>query len=78
MDSMDWFDPSCGEAAKQVQMLYRSLKVGGKVLLRSAALRPWYSSLFEEVGFVGKRVDVRHPGSCIDRSFSQAITPSHG
>ena len=67
MDSMDWFDPKSEQALNQIQLLYRALKTGGKVLVRSAALRPWYSSSFEGVGFVAKRVGARHPGSCIDR-----------
>jgi len=43
------------------------LKMGGRVLLRSAALTPWYISRFEALGFHGKRVGARIAGACIDR-----------
>ena len=72
MDSMDWFDPDATgadatEAEFQVQALNRALKTGGKVLLRSAGLKPWYISVFEKNGFLAKRVGARLPGTCIDR-----------
>lgn len=69
MDSMDWFDPQGHEAAEQVMRLNRALKMGGRVLLRSAGLEPWYMKCFEDGGFVTKRVGKRVPGSCIDRYF---------
>lgn len=67
MDSMDWFDPNGTQAQTQVEALYCALKIGGKVLLRSAGLKPWYIALFEKNGFATKRVGARLPGSCIDR-----------
>lgn len=68
MDSMDWFDPAGAEAAKQVKIVNRALKMGGRVLLRSAGLRPWYVGTFEGLGFSCKRVAARiPPGSCVDR-----------
>ncbi|KAK3987017.1 hypothetical protein QBC44DRAFT_129306 [Cladorrhinum sp. PSN332] len=67
MDSMDWFDPASNAAAKQIIKLNRALKLGGRVLLRSAGLEPWYIKEFEKHGFAGKRVGNRVPGSCIDR-----------
>ncbi|KAF1850893.1 uncharacterized protein K460DRAFT_273980 [Cucurbitaria berberidis CBS 394.84] len=67
MDSMDWFDPQGSEAAYQTKMIHRGLKPGGRVFLRSAALKPWYIAEFEKVGFLARRVGVRTPGSCIDR-----------
>lgn len=67
MDSMDWFDPGAEAAEKQIRKLNRALKMGGRVLLRSAALTPWYISTFEKLGFVGKRVGARIGGACIDR-----------
>ncbi|KAK4228524.1 hypothetical protein QBC38DRAFT_454108 [Podospora fimiseda] len=67
MDSMDWFDPSSNAATKQIVKLNRALKLGGRVLLRSAGLEPWYIKEFEKYGFAGKRVGNRVPGSCIDR-----------
>ncbi|KAK3951002.1 hypothetical protein QBC32DRAFT_263416 [Pseudoneurospora amorphoporcata] len=77
MDSMDWFDPEEeGKAREQVRRLNRALKVGGKVLLRSAGLKPWYVRVFVEEGFEARRVGCRGSGSskqgggskeCIDR-----------
>ena len=68
MDSMDWFDPGDQQAEIQAQALLRALKPGGKILLRSAGLTPWYISVFEKHGFATKRVGARLPGTCIDRS----------
>jgi betaine lipid synthase len=67
MDSMDWFDPGAAEAATQIEKLNRAMKLGGRVLLRSAALTPWYIATFESMGFEGKRVGARIAGACIDR-----------
>lgn len=67
MDSMDWFDPNSDAAAIQVEALNRALKLEGRVLLRSAGLKPWYISVFEKLGFSSQRVAARMPGSCIDR-----------
>ena len=73
MDSMDWFDPKGDEAAKQVRIVNRALKMGGRVLFRSAGLKPWYVETFEAHGFSAKRVGARvPPGSCIDRYVSDA------
>lgn len=72
MDSMDWFDPSDagsgGAAARQIRGLNRALRTGGRVLLRSAARRPWYVKEFEAWGFAGRRHGVRtEEAPCIDR-----------
>ncbi|KAJ5791024.1 uncharacterized protein N7518_008035 [Penicillium psychrosexuale] len=67
MDSIDWFDPSAAAAASQITKLNRSLKMGGRVLLRSSALVPWYMKTFEAHGFSPKRVGARISGACIDR-----------
>ena len=67
MDSMDWFDPATDAAKVQIRALNHTLKLGGRVLLRSAALRPWYIAHFEALGFTGRRVGARLPGTCIDR-----------
>jgi betaine lipid synthase len=67
MDSMDWFTPGAIDAAKQITAINRALKLGGRVLLRSAGLRPWYIKNFEQLGFTAKRVGARIPGTCIDR-----------
>lgn len=64
---MDWFDPKGDEAAAQVQALNHSLKMGGRVLLRSASIEPWYIKHFQENGFKPRRVGSRFPGTCIDR-----------
>lgn len=67
MDSMDWFCPEDSQALIQVQALHRAMKTGGKVLLRSAGLKPWYTAVFENSGFATRRVGARMPGTCIDR-----------
>lgn len=67
MDSMDWFCPRASQALTQVEALHRALKTGGKVLLRSAGLKPWYIAVFETSGFEARRVGARLPGTCIDR-----------
>ena len=75
MDSMDWFNPGDTHAADQVQALHRALKTGGKVLLRSAGLKPWYIAVFERHGFNAVRVSARMPGTCIDRYAYQTNAP---
>lgn len=71
MDSMDWFDGESWmgkrDAGVQVEELRRVLKVGGRVLLRSAGRRPWYVALFEEGGFESEAVGVRDGRVPIDR-----------
>ena len=67
MDSMDWFDPGGTAAVSQITKLNGSLKMGGRVLLRSSALVPWYMKTFETHGFSAKRVGARLSGVCIDR-----------
>lgn len=67
MDSMDWFDPGAAAAKTQIEKLNRAMKLGGRVLLRSAGLTPWYVKEFEEAGFQPKRVGARIGGACIDR-----------
>ncbi|KAF2157148.1 S-adenosyl-L-methionine-dependent methyltransferase [Myriangium duriaei CBS 260.36] len=75
MDSMDWFDPKGKEAEVQVLAVRRALKMGGRVLLRSAGLRPWYVSVFEQKGFSCKRVGARGmKGECVDRVNMYAST----
>ncbi|KAI0126347.1 hypothetical protein BJ170DRAFT_402095 [Xylariales sp. AK1849] len=67
MDSMDWFDSASDAADAQITKLNRALKMGGRVMLRSAGLRPWYIKKFERHGFVAKRMGAREGGACIDR-----------
>ncbi|KAK8214366.1 hypothetical protein IWZ01DRAFT_238092 [Phyllosticta capitalensis] len=74
MDSMDWFDEGGDAAADQVRALNRALKMGGRVMLRSAALAPWYVRVFEANGFRIKRVAARMPGACVDRVNMYAST----
>ncbi|KAH7046041.1 hypothetical protein B0J12DRAFT_149765 [Macrophomina phaseolina] len=76
MDSMDWFDPRDTSAATtQIRALNRALVLKkGRVLLRSAALKPWYVDEFEQNGFAPRRVAARWPGECIDRVNMYAST----
>ncbi|WPH02180.1 Hypothetical protein R9X50_00503500 [Acrodontium crateriforme] len=75
MDSMDWFTPSAPDAGVQARAVNRALKMGGRVLLRSAGLNPWYIKKFEESGFSAKRVAARiPPGTCTDRVNMYAST----
>jgi betaine lipid synthase len=67
MDSMDWFDTGSRAAAAQITKLNRALAMGGRVLLRSSALTPWYVKEFEAHGFSPKRHGARLDGACIDR-----------
>ncbi|KAF7548979.1 hypothetical protein G7046_g8491 [Stylonectria norvegica] len=67
MDSMDWFDTGAHASAAQIVKLNRALKMGGRVLLRSSALTPWYVKEFENHGFTPKRHGARLEGACIDR-----------
>lgn len=67
MDSMDWFDPGSDAAAKQITKLNRALKMGGRVMCRSAGLKPWYIKEFENHGFTAKCRGSRKGGKCIDR-----------
>ncbi|CAO1600314.1 hypothetical protein XANCAGTX0491_004007 [Xanthoria calcicola] len=74
MDSMDWFDPNSTAACTQVRALNRALKPKGRVLLRSAGLKPWYVAVFDQLGFSTKRVAARLPGMCVDRVNMYAST----
>ncbi|KAI0509042.1 hypothetical protein F5B22DRAFT_369326 [Xylaria bambusicola] len=67
MDSMDWFDPGSAAAKSQITKLNRALKMGGRVMLRSAGLKPWYLKEFEQLGFTAKCHGSREDGACIDR-----------
>ncbi|KAI1825653.1 hypothetical protein F4861DRAFT_187630 [Xylaria intraflava] len=67
MDSMDWFDPGSTAATSQITKLNCALKMGGRVLLRSAGLKPWYLKEFAKLGFTTKCMGSREGGACIDR-----------
>ncbi|KAL2180143.1 uncharacterized protein P884DRAFT_192756 [Thermothelomyces heterothallicus CBS 202.75] len=58
---------SSNPAAAQIRKLNRALRMGGRVLLRSAAREPWYLREFEAHGFAATRAGDRAPGACIDR-----------
>jgi betaine lipid synthase len=49
MDHLDWF--SLEDATAELSAVARKVKKGGKVFWRSAGKRPWYITLFEELGF---------------------------
>lgn len=75
MDSMDWFTPTGPEARAQCLAVNRAMKIGGRVLIRSAGLEPWYMRVFEECGFSPKRVASREVvGTCTDRVNMYAST----
>ena len=67
MDHMDWFDPEGVQASEEIRAVNRAMKVGGRVLLRSAGLRPWYIAKFSAQGLKCERVAARTAGKCIDR-----------
>ncbi|KAJ5172684.1 hypothetical protein N7492_005277 [Penicillium capsulatum] len=74
MDSMDWFDPTGDAAIAQARRLNHALKKGGRILLRSASIEPWYIAHFEASGFTARRVGARFQGTCIDRVNMYAST----
>lgn len=52
---------------QEIRALNKAMKLGGRVLLRSAGLKPWYISAFSAQGFKCERVAARTSGKCIDR-----------
>jgi betaine lipid synthase len=82
MDSLDWFEHGrrAGRegAASQIRLLHQALVEGGRVLVRSAGVWPWYIATFEVNGFAARRVAVRREGSCLDRCVGtlKPTTPS--
>ncbi|KIW55877.1 hypothetical protein, variant [Exophiala xenobiotica] len=74
MDSMDWFNPAEMAAQEQIAALNKVMKIGGRVLFRSASVRPWYTQIFEQNGFEAKCVGRRDSGKCIDRVNMYAST----
>ncbi|KAI0828719.1 hypothetical protein BC628DRAFT_1417700 [Trametes gibbosa] len=74
MDHMDWFDPEGPQAAEEIRALNKAMKLGGRVLLRSAGLKPWYVAAFSAQGFKCERVAARTSGKCIDRVNMYAST----
>ncbi|KAL5528274.1 hypothetical protein ACEPAF_7410 [Sanghuangporus sanghuang] len=63
MDHLDWFSEDSIDAIEEIQLLYRVLKPGGFILLRSAARSPWYIKRFMSSGFEPFCLNVRKPGS---------------
>ncbi|EJF59822.1 hypothetical protein DICSQDRAFT_171781 [Dichomitus squalens LYAD-421 SS1] len=74
MDHMDWFDPEGTSATEEIRAINKAMKVGGRVLLRSAGLKPWYIANFAAQGFRSKHVAARTAGKCIDRVNMYAST----
>ncbi|KAK9332852.1 hypothetical protein V1520DRAFT_210244 [Lipomyces starkeyi] len=74
MDHMDWFDQDGVEATKEIRSLSHALKVGGRVLFRSASKHPWYTSVYEAEGFKCKAAQVREKNKSIDRTNMYAST----
>ncbi|KAK6338165.1 hypothetical protein TWF696_001635 [Orbilia brochopaga] len=74
MDSMDWFDPHSSEAREQIRAFWRVLKVGGRIMIRSASIEPWYARLFESERFKAIRIASRSEIPCIDRVNMYAST----
>lgn len=52
---------------QEIRALNKAMKLGGRVLLRSAGLKPWYIAAFSAQGFKCERVAARTSGKCIDR-----------
>ncbi|KAK6540561.1 hypothetical protein TWF694_009352 [Orbilia ellipsospora] len=74
MDSMDWFDPHSNDAREQIKTFHRVLKTGGRVMIRSAGIEPWYARIFESEGFTATRIGSRSETPCIDRVNMYAST----
>ncbi|KAK6524357.1 hypothetical protein TWF281_011265 [Arthrobotrys megalospora] len=74
MDSMDWFDPHSNGAREQIKTFHRVLRVGGRVMIRSAGIEPWYAQIFESEGFKATRIGSRSENPCIDRVNMYAST----
>lgn len=74
MDHMDWFGPDARDARDEIRALNKSLKKGGKVLLRSSSPQPWYIKVYEDEGFVCRRAALRTSGTSIDRVNMYAST----
>ncbi|KAH9941865.1 uncharacterized protein BXZ73DRAFT_75037 [Epithele typhae] len=74
MDHMDWFEPEGTQAPAEIRAINKAMKLGGRVLLRSAGLKPWYIAKFSQQGFRCERVAERKSGTCIDRVNMYAST----
>lgn len=76
MDHLDWFgaEKDYKEVETEVEMLTKVLAPGGRVLLRSSSMKPWYIGVFEAHNYSCKPAAVREPGTCIDRVNMYAST----
>jgi betaine lipid synthase len=74
MDHMDWMDLDGVEVRKELVALRDAMKPGGKVLFRSAAMKPWYVKVYEEEGFTCRPVAIRENKNSIDRVNMYAST----
>lgn len=68
MDHCDWYDELQSKPEqfdrdymrRTLQALYLTLKPGGRVFWRSAAMDPWYALVYKELGFKVERISVRN------------------
>ena len=74
MDHMDWFSKDGADADAEISALYQALAPGGRVMLRSAAEKPWYIENFKKIGFSCEAAGVRTPTESIDRVNMYAST----
>ncbi|KAK9448850.1 uncharacterized protein V1518DRAFT_374686 [Limtongia smithiae] len=74
MDHMDWFDQDGVDATREIRALNHALKVGGRVLFRSASKKPWYTAVYEREGFTCRPAQVREKNKSIDRTNMYAST----
>lgn len=51
MDHLDWFAPGSEHVDQEIEELHRVLVVGGFVLWRSAARKPWYNEAYVSLVF---------------------------
>ncbi|KIY44344.1 S-adenosyl-L-methionine-dependent methyltransferase [Fistulina hepatica ATCC 64428] len=81
MDHLDWFTPGSLDVDEEVDQVYRTVRPGGYVLLRSAAKMPWYMDVFKKRGFKITQLSARQGNKfAIDRvnmyaSFWRAYKP---
>lgn len=74
MDHMDWFSKDGIDADAEISALYQALAPGGRVMLRSAASKPWYIKNFEKIGFTCEAAGIRTSTESIDRVNMYAST----
>jgi len=67
VDAMDRLDLQGTETEDQIRALNKALMMGGRVLLKSVALEPWFIPKFEQLGFQRRCYGMRKAGTCVDR-----------